>query len=337
MTTGAEAESAVFTVRDAITRGAEYLQGRGSQTARLDTELLVGEALSMDRLGLYLNLDRPLEPGERERARSLVMRRGRMEPVAHILGRREFYGHDFEVTSATLVPRPETEFLVDSALEMMTALDRVEQGDSEDGAEPEDGGDQDIAPGVRSPAAVVASPRRVLEVGAGSGCIAVSLALARPNLTVVATELSPEAAEVARRNAERHVVADRVTVLVQSDLAGLEKFVSERGREGGFDGLVSNPPYIAEGERGTLPPDVRDWEPETALFSGADGLGCIRWLLTAAPMLLKPGGFGVLEIGHDQADRVRELAERAGWICGGFRRDYGGHDRIALLQWGGHL
>jgi release factor glutamine methyltransferase len=325
-------------VRDAVVRGAEYLQARGAGTARLDAELLVGEALGMDRLGLYMNMDRPMDAGERERARSLVMRRGRLEPVAYILGRREFYGHDFEVTAATLVPRPETEFLVDSALEFLGAMDRLAVGGDqrdpdEAAAEAREDAAQFLVAGVESPARALVAPvqsRRVLEVGAGSGCVAVSLALGRPCLEVVATELSEEAAEVARRNAERHGVGNRVTIRVQSDLQGLEAL-------GPFDGLVSNPPYVAERDRAGLSVDVRDWEPETALFSGHDGLNCIRWLLSAAPMVLSPGAFGVIEIGHDQSSAVTEIAERAGWQVGGFRRDYGGHDRIALLQWNGHL
>jgi release factor glutamine methyltransferase len=291
--------------------------------------LLVGEALGLDRLGLYLNLDRPLDPTERERARGLVMRRGRLEPVAHILGRREFYGHEFEVTSDTLVPRPETEFLVDSALEFLAAQDEADRPPltlEEDGAD--SGDDQLLAPGARSAAPIPPLPRRILEVGLGSGCVAISLALARQGLEVVATELSPAAAEVARRNAARLSVADRLTIQVQQDLRGLEA-------GGLFDGLVSNPPYVPERDRDQLSPDVRDWEPATALFAGPDGLDCVRWLLDEARNLLRPGAFAALEIGYDQSALVTDLAQGLGWTVGGFRRDYAGHERIALLQWGG--
>lgn len=278
-----------LTIAEIVARTTEYLLSKGIETARLDAELLIGHALGLTRLQLYLDRDRPLSEDELARARDLVRRRAAHEPVAYITGKKEFYGRDFEVTPAVLIPRPETELLVEHVAEQLQERFPVEKV-------------------------------RVLEFGVGSGAIAVTLALLREDLTIVATEISPEAASVARRNAERHGVADRVDIRVQPDFSGIE---------GPFHALVSNPPYVAESEAASLPPDVVRYEPSTALFAGADGMQWIEWLLTEGRLFVRTdGGFLAMEIGFGMAERVKEAACRCGWNVEAVLPDYAGIERI---------
>ncbi len=270
-------------------RAAQFLAAKGSQSPRLDAELLVGHALGMTRLQLYLDRDRPLNDDELARARELVRRRAAHEPVAYITGKKEFFGYEFIVTPAVLVPRPETELLVEHAV---AELDRRF-------------GEQETL--------------RVLEFGTGSGAIAVTLALLQPNLRIVATEISAEAAEVARENASRHNVADRVDIRVQSDFSGIE---------GPFHAVVSNPPYVAEKDAATLPPDVLNYEPHAALFAGPDGMKWITWLFAVTPPLLHPGGFLAMEIGQGMAEQVGAAARAHGWTVEAVLRDYADIERI---------
>ncbi|MCX7719171.1 MAG: peptide chain release factor N(5)-glutamine methyltransferase [Candidatus Sumerlaeaceae bacterium] len=283
----------VFTIREAVARGTDFLKARGIETARLDAELLVGAAVNLDRLGLYLDMDRPLTDSERAAARELLRRRGAREPVAYILGRREFRSRDFEVTRDTLIPRPETEELVDIAL---AQLDRRFPGS--------------------------ASRFRLLDIGTGTGVIAISLALELPAAVVVATERSAAAAGVARRNAAAHGVNHRVDIRVQDGLAGLEP---------PFHAIVSNPPYIRDDEYAGLMPEVRDFEPREALTAGADGLDVVRMILAGAPPLLVPDGFTLLEIGCGQGKAVAQIAAEAGFHEAQIVQDFAGLDRYALL------
>lgn len=286
-------QRSVFTIREAVARGTDFLKARGIETARLDAELLVGAAVNLDRLGLYLDMDRPLTDAERAAARELLRRRGTREPVAYILGRREFRSRDFEVTPDTLIPRPETEELVDIAL---AQLDRRFPGS--------------------------ASRFRLLDIGTGSGVIAITLALELPAAVVVATERSAAAAEVARRNAAAHGVNHRVDIRVQDGLAGLAP---------PFHAIVSNPPYIRDDEYAGLMPEVRDFEPREALTAGADGLDVVRMIIAGAPPLLVPDGFTLLEIGCGQGKAVAQIAAEAGFHEAQILQDFAGLDRYALL------
>lgn len=283
-----------LTLRDAVARGADFLKRKGITSARLDAELLVGAATGMDRLQIYMNMDKPLTPGETEAARKLVMRRGTREPVAYILGHKEFRSRDFRVGPGVLVPRPETELLVEYAKEELA---------------------------LRFPG--VTGGFRILELGIGSGVIGISTALELPGTCVTATEILPAAAEIARENVARHGVADRVHVLEQADL---------RGIEGRFHALLSNPPYIREGDAGMLEPEIANFEPREALFSGEDGAGVIRTIVAQAPPVLEANGFVMLEIGAGMASLVREICGESG-LC--FERtllDYAGIERFVLLS-----
>jgi release factor glutamine methyltransferase len=230
---------------------------------------------------------------ERGRARDLVRRRASHEPVAYILGRREFRSREFEVAPAVLIPRPETELLVERAAMELAA---------------------------RFPDA--AGEYRVLELGAGSGAIAVSLAAELPGCHVLATELSGAAAEVARRNAQRHGVAERVEIRVQGDFGGIG---------GKFHAVVSNPPYIAETDAGTLSPDVARYEPHEALFAGPDGMACIEFLIRESPRLLFPGGFLLMEIGFGMTAGVSGCAEKHGLRVEAVGKDFAGIERMVLM------
>ncbi|PKO18890.1 peptide chain release factor N(5)-glutamine methyltransferase [candidate division BRC1 bacterium HGW-BRC1-1] len=282
----------ILTLGEVIIRTTDFFRGKGIVTPRLDAELLVGEVLGMDRLQVYLSFDRPMAESEMARARELVRRRAGMEPVAYILGRRDFFGRSFEVNPAVLIPRPETELLVEAALAALR--DERWAGEAE---------------------------LRVLEFGVGSGAIAVSLAAEEPRVQVVATEISPAAAEVARRNAERHGVSDRVTLLVQADFEGVGD---------GFHVLAANPPYVDPADKATMMPDVVNHEPHQALFADNLGYAAIEQVLKAAPELLATGGSVIMEVGAGQMDKTKEIAKAAGLAEVSVIKDYAGIERILV-------
>lgn len=235
-----------------------YLAGKGIANSRLEAEWLLCAATGLDRVGLYLNFDKPLNESELAAYREMVTRRGRREPLQHILGTQEFHGLEFEVSPDVLVPRHDTETLVDSALSQM--------------------------PEARS----------VLDIGAGSGCVAVALAKHLPEATVTAIDISEKALVVARRNAERN------SVVIEFLHGSLLDPVAGRC----FDLIVSNPPYIPAAEIETLDPEVRDFDPRAALDGGADGMDLYRQLIPAALACLNPAGWLLVEVGVGQADRV---------------------------------
>jgi release factor glutamine methyltransferase len=263
-------DTRTWTIRDVLDWATQDFSTRGIESARLDAELLVASALGIDRIGLYLDLNRPLHEEERAAIRPLVARRRDREPVAYILGHRDFYGRRFEVTPEVLIPRPDTETLVEHALAQIP-LD---------------------------------TPCRVLDVGTGSGAIAVTLAAARPDATITATDISEPALEVAKRNAFLHGVLDRIAFEHVDLLRATER----------YDVVVSNPPYIASAELRELQDEVRMHEPNTALEAGEDGLDVVRRLLDAAKHATDVGAHLLIEIGAGQARSVVDLAtEGGGW------------------------
>lgn len=278
-----------WTVRKVVTWTRDDFAARGIPSPRLDAELIVAHALGVDRVKLYLDLERPLVPEELDTIRGLVARRRHREPIAYILGRREFYGRDMIVTPDVLIPRPDTETLIEQALALM----------------PED------------------ADARVLDLCTGSGCIVVTLLAERPRARAIATDLSPAALSVARMNAERHAVAERVEWR-QGDLYD----ALESGQEP-FDLLVANPPYLAAAERIGLEPDVRDHEPGMALFSpGTDGLDLVRVIARGAASHLRPGGHVLVEIGASQGAAAASIFEGADFRDVTLARDLGDRDRV---------
>jgi len=240
---------------------------------------------------IYSLFHEPMTEDDQERCVEVLMRRLKGEPLAYIEGRKNFLGHEFQVDSRVLIPRPETELLVETAVREIKRFDR--------------------------------SPVHVADVGTGSGCIAISLVSSVDNAYVTAIDVSSDALEVARMNARARNVEGQIE-WVQSDL-----FTAFGGEKtGAFDIIVSNPPYVASSEFSQLAPDLF-FEPRLALDGGIDGLAVIAPLIHSARAMLKPGGVLLLEIGNVQADRVRELLLKAGFSLIRIEKDYGGQDRIA--------
>ncbi len=240
---------------------------------------------------IYSLFQEPMTEDDQARCMDVMMRRLKGEPLAYIEGRKNFLGFEFQVDSRVLIPRPETELLVETAIREINRFDRA--------------------------------PVQVADVGTGSGCIAISLASSAANAHVTAIDVSPGALDVARMNARVRKVEDRIE-WIQSDL--FAAFGQEK--TGAFDIIVSNPPYVASSEFSQLAPDLF-FEPRLALDGGVDGLGVIAPLILSARSMLKPGGVLLLEIGNVQADQVRELLLKAGFSLIRVEKDYGGNDRIA--------
>jgi len=305
--------TALWTVLEVIRWTAARFTERGLPTPRLDAEILVAHALALPRVQLYVQFDRPLTADELAAIRALIKRPQAGESVAYLVGKKEFWGIDFAVDARVLVPRPDTETLIEEARERLGALAARVGGAGLSPAEPVAGGD-----GNPSRVPEVADSLRIADVGTGSGAIALTLAKLLPSATVVAVDVSPGALEVARGNAERLSLA--VTFLegdLDAPLAGLAPFSL----------IAANLPYIPTGDMASLPPEVKS-EPALALDGGADGLGLVRRLVAAAPALLAPGGALVLEIGAGQAAATAEILGAAGFSDVRVRRDLGGIDRV---------
>lgn len=252
-------------VVDYLNLAADFFAKREIENPRLHAELLLGDVVGLKRIELYLQFDRPLTSPEVQCYREYLRRRSTGEPVQYILGHTEFFGRTFAVNSSVLIPRPETEVLVEQTLDRMK--------------------------GVANP--------HVLDIGTGSGAIAVTIAAERDDACIVATDISTAALDTARANAECLGVSDRVE-FVEGDL-----FEAVSGRL--FDAIVSNPPYVAENDRKALQREVRDHEPATALFAGTDGLDTIRRIVQEAPQFIHQTGFCALEIGMGQHEAVCAL------------------------------
>ncbi|MEZ4601519.1 MAG: peptide chain release factor N(5)-glutamine methyltransferase [Syntrophotaleaceae bacterium] len=272
-----------WTVLKVLQWTADYLKDKGVDNGRLDAELMLAEVLKLDRVGLYLNYDRPLDAVELSAYRQMVGRRSRREPLQYILGRTEFWSLPFEVTPAVLIPRPDTEVMVEEAL------------------------------------ARVPAEGRILDVGTGSGAIAVALAHELPKASLVAIDTSAEALAVAANNAERNGLAGRIE-FQQIDMVRLP--------DGPFDLIVANPPYIPTDDLAGLMPEVRAYEPSSALDGGEDGLDCYRLLAGQAGSRLRPGGWLLVEAGIGQVPMIRELFEKSGLKEVFSRDDYGGIPRV---------
>jgi release factor glutamine methyltransferase len=264
-------QAEAWTISRLLKWTADYLRNRGSDSPRLDAEVLLADALQCQRIDLYTRFDE--QPGEpaRNAFRELVRRRGEGAPVAYLVGHREFYSLSFRVTPDVLIPRPETELLVVAALD----LGKQRAGGAE---------------------------FTVCDVGTGSGIIAVCLAKHLPGCRVTAVDISPAALAVARENAAAHGVQDRIEFL-ESDL--LAAIPADRR----FDLIASNPPYVSEAEIKTLAPDVRDYEPRQALVAGRQGTEVIEALLPQAAERLNPGGHLLIEISPMVHDAVVTLVE----------------------------
>lgn len=280
---------------------ADYLRERGADSPRLDAEVLLAHARGCRRIELYTAYEEPADEGLRSRFRELVKQRASGMPVAYLVGQREFFSLAFEVTTDVLIPRPETEDLVVRGLDLLRQNALGLNGD----------------------------PPLIADVGTGSGVLAIALARHLPTARATAVDVSSAALDVARRNAARHGVADRIE-FVCGDLFDQV----EAGRK--FHLIVSNPPYVAASEWNDLPDDVRKYEPRLALDGGPDGVAIIERLALAAPQRLFPQGRLLMEIGPAIAERVeRLLADQAQFAHVSLRRDLGGLPRVAEAVFGG--
>lgn len=280
---------AEWTIRALMEWTEQHFQQKGIESPRLETQLLLSHALGCKKTALYTRWDEVVDEDRRGRFRDLIKRRLEGSPIQHLIGYREFFLLDFEVSPDVLIPRPETELLVTEALNR--------------------------SKGIAAP--------RLLDIGTGSGCIAVSMAKQLKSARVTASDISPKALEVARRNARRHGVAERIR-FVEGDL--LSPFSSSER----FDLIVSNPPYVSTPEFEKLPPYVRDFEPRLALAAGPEGYDVYDRLIPAAINFLEPGGWLLLEIGYAQEEGVKQRFANAGFEVGATIRDDQRHPRVIV-------
>ncbi|HEV7969185.1 MAG TPA: peptide chain release factor N(5)-glutamine methyltransferase [Candidatus Acidoferrales bacterium] len=300
-------------LRSALRDGIAQLERQTVPSAALTAELLLMHALERDRAWLYAHPDGKLDARTREQYLSLIARRASGVPTQHLIGHQEFWGLDFAVTPDVLIPRPETEHVIETALERL--------GIASDKGAPHRG-----------------RQFRIADVGTGSGCIAIALAQELPAALVVATDISAAALEVARRNAARHGVISRIdfvesnlldTLQHQSRVTGHTSHAFRASRSQHLDLIVSNPPYIGRQEAATLPREVREREPAIALFGGETGVEIYAPLIVQAATLLKPGGILVLELGHHSADHVSRLLGAPEWNRVAITNDLAGIPRVA--------
>ena len=288
--------SKMWSVVDLLEWTTGYFQQHGVPNPRLDAEVLLGHLLKKSRLQLYLHFEMPVFQEHLTPFRELIQKRIAHTPVSYLTNRKEFMSLDFYVDERVLIPRPETEQLVETILTAETG-----------------------------------NVQRLLELGTGSGVIATSLAVQQAEWEIVATDISEPALAVARKNAEIHACTAQIQFL-SGDLFEPVAALSANG-EAPFDWIVCNPPYIKNTERDTLHPDVRDHEPEIALFAGDDGLDVIRRLIAEAPTYLAPMGKLILEIGATQANTLRTLlAAESAYATYKLFKDYAGKERIVLAS-----
>jgi release factor glutamine methyltransferase len=309
-------ESRVKTLRTTLRDAIAQLESDHIPSAPLAAELLMMHAMGRDRTWLYAHSEQELDAATRERYFSLIARRASGVPTQHLTGHQEFWGLDFEVTPDVLIPRPETEHVIEVVLER-------------------------LAIAARNAASQRDAAHRIADVGTGSGCIAVALAHEFPSARITATDISAAALEVARRNAACHGVESRIdfvecnlldSLLHESRLTNHPSFPVRASESRLFDAIASNPPYIGRNEATTLPREVREHEPDTALFGGETGTEMYAPLIAQAAMLLKPDGILVLELGHNSAEHVSRLLTALAWSDLALTSDLAGTKRVASAR-----
>lgn len=300
--------SATHSLRAALSEAIARLDREGVPSSALAAELLLMHALGRDRTWIYAHAEHELDSATREQYFSLVGRRASGMPTQHLTGHQEFWGLAFAVTPDVLIPRPETEHVIEVAFERLG-----------------------IRPGANSPRR--SEEFQIADVGTGSGCIAIALAHELPSAHFVATDISAVALDVARRNAACHRVVPQITFIESNLLDGFLHGAQSTGHGPHlFDLIVSNPPYIGRREAATLPREVREHDPEVALFAGETGTELYAPLIAQAADLLKPCGFLVLELGHDSLDHVTRILSVPEWENVSVTSDLAGVPRVASAQ-----
>ncbi len=283
------------TVLTLLKKATEFFEEKGISEAKRSAEHLLAHALGQKRIQLYMRFDQPVGGEELEKFRALVRRRLAHEPVQYLVGSTEFYGMEFALNSAVLIPRPETEHLVEAVVDWS----RAQEGST--------------AP-------------LLLDIGTGSGCIAIAIAAQLPDCRITAVDISETALEVARSNAGRHGVGDRIDFLQHDILNG--GFADDAS----YDIVVSNPPYVASAEVPALQPEIVAHEPMIAVTDGGDGLTFFRSIAAQAGRLLKPGGLLAVEIGFGQSEDVRHILSDAGLTVTNVIEDYSGIERVVMCS-----
>lgn len=278
----------MITVLEVIKRTTEFLAGKGVEGSRLNAEHLIGHGLGLKRMQLYLQFERPLTKLELEAIRPLVRRRGLREPLQYIVGEVEFSGLKLKVDRRALIPRPETEYLLELVVQRLTA-----------------------------------PPVTILDLGTGSGAIALALAKQYASSQVLAVDNSAEALALAAENAQAAGLSERVEFLPSDWFASIN-------RERRFDLIVANPPYLSEQEVAEAQPQVKNFEPVNALTPGGDGLSALTKIIAEAPAYLTPGGWLAMETGIAQHATLRALADRAGYAGSESLPDLTGRDRYVF-------
>jgi release factor glutamine methyltransferase len=287
---------ASWTIQKLLNWVTEYLAGKGVDSPRLSAELLLCHVVGLTRIELYTQFDRPVPQQKLDQLHDLVRRAGLHEPVAYLTGRTEFYSIELDIGSDCLIPRPETELLVQRAIEFLRTRDGIQF---------------------------------VCDLCTGSGCIAVAIGRNFPDSRVIATDISAGALEVAARNVAKHHLHERIELL-QGDL--FEPLV-EQLDVNEFDLVVCNPPYVSSAEYETLAVNVKDYEPKSALLAGTDGLDIYRRLIGKIDEFLKPGAALMLEIGYAQGPAVRELLEQTGTFAEiKIEKDPHDNDRVVMAE-----
>lgn len=283
-------------IKELLKRSDDFLAARGIENSRFEAEVLLADLLEMERINLYVKFDYPLKSSEINEYRSRIKKRAQRLPTAYILGKKEFMSLELKVKEGVLIPRPETENLVEKIIDycQKEELERP----------------------------------RIIDVGTGSGAIAVSLAYYLESARVVGVDISPAALQTASENVEEHGLSERMSIL-KSDL--LTEFIKREIND--LDLIVSNPPYISAAEMEELPPEVKK-EPELALKAGSEGLDYYQKLIPQAEKVLKEGGKIFLEIGFQQAEAVRKIFTES-WSEPVVEKDYADHDRIVSAVYQG--
>lgn len=283
----------IWNVLELLEWTTEYFEKHNIPNPRLDAEVLLGHIIEKSRLQLYLHFDMPVYQEHLKVFRELIKRRIALTPISYLVNRKEFMSLDFYVDERVLIPRPETEFIVETILN----------------TNPE-------------------KSQRILEIGTGSGVIATTLAVNEPDWEIIATDICQDALDVAEKNRDAHECTDRISLLHGDLFDPIQDLDTSH-----FNWIVSNPPYVMSCENNDLSPDVREHEPHIALFAGEDGLSIIRRLISEAPSYLNPGGKLIFEIGDTQGNPVQELInEQPVYNDSQIIKDYAGKDRVVVTS-----
>ncbi len=286
----------IWTIQKLLNWTTEYLTSKGIDSPRLSAELLLSHVVGLKRIELYTQFDKSIAKEQLDRLHELVKRASQNEPIAYLVGRTEFYSLELDITPDCMIPRPETELLVERAIEFLRT--RTEE-------------------------------QFVCDLCTGSGCIAVAIARNYPDCRIIATDISDAALSVAAKNIEKHQLGDRIRLLC-GDL--FDPLVPHLDVDK-FDLIVCNPPYVSAAEFEKLGKNVKDYEPKLALFAGEDGLDTYRRIVEKVDAFLKPNGALMLEIGYNQGQAVKQLLEQAGCFSRIIvEKDTGDNDRIAIAK-----